>query len=68
MKLKINTPIASKINWTALAIALTNVVAALGYIPEEHLMSILAIVNTAGPLLIMVFRTKFTEPKPQVGP
>jgi len=68
MKTKINPARWSKINWTALAIALINVAAALGLIPQQHLMAVTAIVNTGGPLLIMVFRTKFTEPNAEVGP
>lgn len=62
MKTQINSPLASKINWTALVMALVNIVAVAGYIPEAYVPHVLSVVNLAGPALIVLFRSKFTDP------
>ena len=58
-----NHPTMSKINWTALAIALVNMAAALGYLPDDVREQAVIIANTLGPVLIVIFRTWFTGPK-----
>ena len=58
-----NPATQSKINWTALAVALVNVAAVLGYIPDELESSVVTLVNILGPSLIVVFRTWFTAPR-----
>jgi len=60
---KMNPPLKSKINYLALIIALVNMVALAGYIPQEYVVHILSVVNTVGPGLIMIFRTWFNEKK-----
>tara|TARA_R110000824_G_scaffold37492_1_gene114981 strand:+ start:1658 stop:1828 length:171 start_codon:yes stop_codon:yes gene_type:complete len=55
-----NPPVKSKINWTALVMALVGVVSALGYISEEDKTAILEVTVIAGPVLIATFRTWFT--------
>ncbi len=63
MKTEINSPAVSKINWTALAIVAINVAVIAGYVPEEYEVQLATLVNIVGPALIVVFRTKFTNPK-----
>ncbi len=58
-----NHPVVSKINWLALVIAAINIVAVAGFIQKEYVPHILSIVNTVGPVLIVVARTWFTAPK-----
>lgn len=63
MKTKVNSPVGSKINWTSLVVLLIGMATALDYIPkeiEEYLVEITLIVS---PVLVMTFRTWFTEPK-----
>jgi len=62
-KTKMNAPKVSKINWLAFVIILINVAAAMGYIPKDVQVQIVAGANIAGPALIMTFRTWFTEKK-----
>ena len=62
MKTEINRPTASKINATAAIVALVNLAAAFGYIPENMQTEIVALVNTLGPVAIITFRTWFTKP------
>lgn len=63
MKTTINTPAMSKINWTALIVVLINIAVVAGLIPGEYETHLAALANIAGPALIVVFRTWFTEPK-----
>ena len=58
-----NEPTRSKINAIALIIALVNAVAAMGYIDEAVAFEVVTVVNTLGPMLIMVARTWFTGDK-----
>lgn len=60
MNSEINRPIVSKINWLAMAIALVNIAAVAGFIPQAYLVHVLSVVNIAGPAFIMVARTWFT--------
>ena len=56
-----NPPVKSKINYTSLLIQLIGVAVIFNVIPpaiEEHLIEITLI---AGPALIQVFRTWYTE-------
>ena len=57
----INRPVVSKINWLAIIIAGVNMAAVAGYIPKDYVPHVLSVVNTAGPMLIVVMRTWFTE-------
>ena len=63
MKTTINPATASKINWTALAVVAINIAVVAGYIPEKYEEQLAMLANIAGPALIVVFRTWFTEPK-----
>ena len=63
MNRQINHPARSKINATAAVIAIVNFAAALGYIPEDKVADSLVVVNTFGPLLIVVLWTWFTGPE-----
>lgn len=56
-----NAPIQSKINWTAAIIAAVNIAAVSGFVPDDYVPHLVALVNTIGPGLILVFRTWFTE-------
>lgn len=62
MKTQINSPKVSKINWTALVIALVGVASSLGYISEDIKEQLTEAVMIGGPALIVVWRTWFTEP------
>lgn len=57
---KMNPPVKSKINWTALVMALVGVASALGYVSEDNKAAILEVTVIAGPVLIATFRTWFT--------
>lgn len=62
MKREVNPPLASKINYFALICALLGLAVSFGLVPpsaEEHLVTVLTIV---GPVVIMIFRTWFTNP------
>lgn len=61
-KTKINAPALSKINWTAIIIAAINIAVVSGVVPAEYEAPLITIANTAGPALIIVFRTWFTDP------
>lgn len=61
MKTQMNKPINSKINWTALVMAIIGVMVALDYIPPEMEEDVITITMIAGPALIGVFRTWYTE-------
>lgn len=56
-----NHPTASKINWTSLIIALIGVAVAMDWIPEKIEEPLTEALLIAGPGLIMIFRTWFTE-------
>jgi len=58
-----NSATQSKINYTAILIAVINVVAALDYMPEAIRVEVVTLVNTLGPMLIVVFRSFFTGNK-----
>jgi|AntRauTorckE5430_2_1112549.scaffolds.fasta_scaffold05949_5 hypothetical protein len=62
MKNDINPPAVSKINWTALVMALIGVGAALGVIPEELKEPVTEAALIIGPMLVATFRTWFTKP------
>ena len=57
----LNKAAVSKINYTALLIALVNVAGVLGFIPKDILPSVITLTNILGPSLIIVFRTWYTE-------
>lgn len=63
MKLAINKPSASKINYTALAGIVVGAMSALGVIPEDQSAPLLEAVTIAGGALIVIFRTFFTAPE-----
>ena len=63
MKTQINRPATSKINWTALVMALVGIAVAFDLIPPEAEEPIVTATMIAGPALIATFRTWFTEPK-----
>lgn len=63
MKTKMNRPAVSKINWTALAMALVGLLAAFGVIPNGSEDAITEAVLVVGGALVMVWRTWFTEPR-----
>ena len=56
----INTAAKSKINWTALAMALVGVASALGYVPDEMKEPLNEAALIVGPMLVATFRTWFT--------
>lgn len=58
-----NHPAASKINYTALVMALFGVAVAYDLIPEEAEEALTQVVLIAGPVLIATFRTWFTGGK-----
>ena len=57
-----NTPIQSKINWTALVIAMFGIAVAFGFIPKAAESHINTIITIMLPALIVVFRTWYTGP------
>lgn len=63
MKTQVNKPVKSKINWTALVMALIGLAATFDLIPAEAEEDVVTVTMIAGPALIGVFRTWFTEPK-----
>lgn len=62
MKTEINHPKVSKINWTALVMALVGIAVAFDLIPEDAEEPIVTATLTVGPVLIGTFRTWFTQP------
>ena len=56
-----NHPSVSKINWASLAMALIGVAVALGWIPEDMQEPITEGALIVGPMLVMTFRTWFTD-------
>jgi hypothetical protein len=64
MTKQINSPMASKINWTVGVAAAVNVgvyyAVDLGHIPADALADVLVVGNLAAQALIAVFRTWFT--------
>ena len=56
-----NKPNMSKINWTAALALLASLTVAFGVVPAEHEKLALQTVGTLSPILIMVFRTWFTD-------
>ena len=71
MKTEINKPWYSKINYTALAIKIVGIFAVLNLIPPEVEEQLVEVVMIAGPALIMVWRSFFTDnvqkPLPPAG-
>lgn len=63
MKTEVNRPINSKINWTSLLVAIIGLSVAMDWIPTEVQKPLVEITLIAGPSLIIVFRTFFTNPK-----
>lgn len=53
----------SKINYTALVMALVGIAAAFDLIPEDAKEPIIEATLIVGPMLVATFRTWFTEPK-----
>ncbi len=62
-KTAINKPTRSKINLVAAITALVSFAAAIGFVPPEMEQQLLQVISVASPLVIIVFRTWFTEPK-----
>ena len=60
MKTAINPPAQSKINYTALIMALVGILVGLDIIPPEIEEPVVQATLIAGPALIAVFRTWFT--------
>lgn len=56
-----NSPTVSKINWTALVIALIGVLAAFNVLPPKLEQPLTEITMILLPSLIVVFRTWFTD-------
>jgi len=63
-----NSPTVSKINWTALIIALIGVMAAFDVIPADLKEPLIEISMILLPSLIVVFRTWFTDKRLPVSP
>jgi len=68
MKTELNQPLGSKINWTALAVLAIGVANTAGWIPVAWRDLALEAATIVLPILIMLWRTKFTDPKPEMGP
>lgn len=62
MKTVINDPAWSKINWTALVVLIIGIINTMGWIPPAWQQHALSAATLLGPVLIIVFRTKFTAP------
>jgi len=58
-----NSPKASKINWTSLIILLIGIAVTLDWIPAELEEQLVEMTLLVGPALIMTFRTWFTGNK-----
>lgn len=59
-----NHPAKSKINYTSLVIQIVGVLAIMNVIPPELEAHVTEITLILGPVLIQIFRTWFTGPKP----
>ena len=55
-----NTPMKSKINYTALLIQMVGIAVLLNLIPAEYEQPITEFTLIAGPMVIQVWRTWFT--------
>ena len=55
-----NSPMKSKINYSALLIGLVGIAVTMGWIPAAMEDDVISVAMIGGPALIMVFRTKFT--------
>jgi hypothetical protein len=60
MKTAPNAPAQSKINYTALIMAVVGILVGLDIIPPEIEEHVIQVTLIAGPALIAVFRTWFT--------
>ena len=58
-----NKPTRSKINWTALLMALVGLAISFDLVPEQAREPLTEITMILGPSLVVVFRTWFTGPK-----
>jgi len=58
---KLNSPSVSKINWTALVMAMIGLAVALDMVPPAAEEPLTQITMILGPTLIAIFRTWFTE-------
>ena len=64
MKTEINSPMGSKINFTAIAQFALTAVAAFGFnIDADTQVKMLTTSGMIGPTLVWIFRTWFTDPK-----
>ena len=57
----INSPVQSKINLAALAVLVVGVVNTAGWIPPEYQDHAIKATTLLAPVLIMTFRTWFTQ-------
>jgi ACR3 family arsenite efflux pump ArsB len=55
-----NSPVASKINYTALLIQIVGILVVFDVIPKQIEQQVVEITLIVGPALIQVFRTWFT--------
>jgi hypothetical protein len=63
MKTKVNSPIASKINYTAFAMVAINLLAIFELLPAEYEGLVTQLVTgLLMPVMVVVWRTWFTEP------
>ena len=63
-----NPPVSSKINWTALAIAVIGLLIATDALPPEVEKPVTDITMILLPALIVVFRTWFTDKTKKESP
>lgn len=59
--MQIKSAASSKVNWTALAMALIGVAVIAGWIPEKYEQHLLEITLLVGPALVATLRTFFTK-------
>lgn len=63
MKTQMNSPANSKINWTALVMAVVGLAIAFDLVPKEAEKPLTEVTLILGPVLVATFRTWFTEVK-----
>ena len=72
MKTEINSPLGSKVNWTSfIALILTvviNILAIYEIIPTAVAVQLLTLTGTVSYLVVIMWRSLFTDPKPEMGP
>ena len=60
---KMNTPVGSKINWTAMVTVVFSLLAVFGLdIPPEQQVKVIGAIATLGSMMTVIWRTFFTEP------